>query len=101
MIIFFHYFFLVQTKKESSYQPDILPSVTKTKGDWKSGDRCLAQLADDGKFYEGTIETIDGEAVAVLIDGQKTAAVTTMDYIKDLPRTHPNEMKHKYEFIVK
>lgn len=34
--------------------------------------------------------------MAVLIDGQKAAAVTTMDYIKDLPRTHPNEMKHKY-----
>lgn len=89
------FIFLVQTKKELSYQPDILPSVTKTKGEWKSGDRCLAQLADDGKFYEGTIETIDGEAVAVLIDGQKAAAVTTMDFIKDLPRTHPNEMKHK------
>lgn len=91
----FIYFILVHAKKESSYQPDILPSVAKTKGEWKSGDRCLAQLADDGKFYEGTIETIDGEAVAVLIDGQKAAAVTTMDFIKDLPRTHPNEMKHK------
>lgn len=95
LITYFLKYILVQTKKESSYQPDILPSVTKTKGEWKSGDRCLAQLADDGKFYEGTIETIDGEAVAVLIDGQKAAAVTTLDYIKDLPRTHPNEMKHK------
>ncbi|XP_001952116.1 survival of motor neuron-related-splicing factor 30 isoform X1 [Acyrthosiphon pisum] len=92
---------VVQTKKESSYQPDILPSVAKTKGEWKSGDRCLAQLADDGKFYEGTIETIDGEAVAVLIDGQKAAAVTTLDFIKDLPRTHPNEMKHKKQPVAK
>ncbi|KAE9526983.1 hypothetical protein AGLY_013631 [Aphis glycines] len=92
---------IVQTKKESSYQPDILPSVAKTKGEWKSGDRCLAQLADDGKFYEGTIETIDGEAVAVLIDGQKAAAVTTLDFIKDLPRTHPNEMKHKKQPVAK
>ncbi|XP_050531994.1 survival of motor neuron-related-splicing factor 30 isoform X1 [Daktulosphaira vitifoliae] len=92
---------IVQSKKESSYQPDILPSVSKTKDEWKSGDRCLAQLADDGKFYEGTIETIDGEAVAVLIDGQKSAAVTTLDYIKDLPRAHPNEMKHKKQPIAK
>ncbi|BES88791.1 Survival of motor neuron-related-splicing factor [Nesidiocoris tenuis] len=60
--------------------------VHSTKTDWKPGDLCLAMLVNDGQFYEAQIESIEGYEVSVLFSHNKSIEVTTVEFIKELPR---------------
>ncbi|KAI5754440.1 hypothetical protein M8J77_008638 [Diaphorina citri] len=64
----------------------------KRPEDWRIGDRCLALWIQDGLYYEGTIEAIEGEEVSVLFDNdKKNAVVTTLNMIKQIA---PSEKSH-------
>lgn len=60
-------------------------SLSRTKQEWKAGDRCLALWSQDGQYYEATIESLDGEEVSVIFDSYRSAQVTTLEFIKELP----------------
>uniref|UniRef100_A0A069DXP7 Putative survival of motor neuron-related-splicing factor 30 n=1 Tax=Panstrongylus megistus TaxID=65343 RepID=A0A069DXP7_9HEMI len=61
------------------------PTVS-SKRDWKPGDMCLALLVQDGQYYQARIESIEGEEVSVVFSHNKSAEVTTLEFIKEVPR---------------
>ncbi|XP_075226943.1 survival of motor neuron-related-splicing factor 30 isoform X2 [Lycorma delicatula] len=73
----------------------------KEKQDWKSGDKCLALWNNDGQYYEAVIESIEGDEVSVMFDNYKAIAVTSVEFIKELPRVQEAETKAKKQPISK
>ncbi|XP_022187679.1 survival of motor neuron-related-splicing factor 30 [Nilaparvata lugens] len=65
------------------------------KQDWKVGDRCLALWTEDNQYYEAVIESIEGEEVSVLFNHYKTVEVTSLEFIKELPRSQEADAKSK------
>ncbi|KAL1465459.1 hypothetical protein WDU94_005032 [Cyamophila willieti] len=69
-------------------------ATKKQPEDWSIGDRCLALWIQDGLYYEGTIEAIEGQEVSVLFDNdKKNAVVTTLDMIKEIAAPDKNNFK--------
>lgn len=62
-------------------------SPNEVKKDWKAGDICLALLVSDGQYYEARIESIEGEEVSVIFSHNRSSEVTTVEFIKEPPRT--------------
>lgn len=69
-------------------------SQSKRPEDWRIGDRCRALWIQDGMYYEGTIEAIEGQEVSVLFDNdKKNAVVTTLDMIKEIATSDKKNFK--------
>ncbi|XP_054267758.1 survival of motor neuron-related-splicing factor 30-like [Macrosteles quadrilineatus] len=87
---------------EGEIEDSILEAATshKSKHEWIVGDRCLALWTQDGQYYEATIESIDGEEVSVIFDQYKSAQVSTLEFIKELPHQE-GSLKHKKQPISK
>ncbi|RZF34017.1 hypothetical protein LSTR_LSTR012362 [Laodelphax striatellus] len=76
-------------------------SSSAVKKDWKVGDKCLALWADDNQYYEGVIESIEGAEVSVLFNNYKTVEVTSLEFIKELPRSQEADAKAKKQPVSK
>uniref|UniRef100_A0A0A9Z1N9 Survival of motor neuron-related-splicing factor 30 n=1 Tax=Lygus hesperus TaxID=30085 RepID=A0A0A9Z1N9_LYGHE len=58
-----------------------------TKKDWQPGDICMAMLVSDGQYYEAQIESVEGDEVSVIFTHNKSSEVTTVEFIRELPRS--------------
>lgn len=71
----------------------MVPITLPSKKDWRPGERCMALLVQDGQYYEARIETIDGDEVSVIFNHNKSAEVTTLDFIREMPS---NDGNHRF-----
>lgn len=76
-------------------------SSSKEKHDWKAGDTCLALWSNDGQYYEAVIESIEGDEVSVMFNNYKAIEVTSIEFIKELPRVQEADTKTKKQPISK
>uniref|UniRef100_A0A1B6K1X0 Survival of motor neuron-related-splicing factor 30 n=1 Tax=Homalodisca liturata TaxID=320908 RepID=A0A1B6K1X0_9HEMI len=76
-------------------------TLSGKKHEWKSGDRCLALWSQDGQYYEANIESIDGDEVSVIFDSYRSAQVTTLEFIKELPHGQESNSKLKKQPLSK
>lgn len=44
------------------------------------------------RYYEATIESIDGEEVSVVFDSNRSAQVTTLEFIRELPHNQEKSL---------
>lgn len=47
------------------------------------------------RYYEGVIESIDGDEVSVMFDSYKAIEVTSLEFIKELPRVLEADSKSR------
>lgn len=47
------------------------------------------------RYYEATIESLDGDEVSVLFNDYKSAEATTLEFIKELPHGQESTAKAK------
>ncbi|RZF39199.1 hypothetical protein LSTR_LSTR016221, partial [Laodelphax striatellus] len=52
-------------------------------------------------YYEGVIESIEGAEVSVLFNNYKTVEVTSLEFIKELPRSQEADAKAKKQPVSK
>nr|BAN20930.1 survival motor neuron protein [Riptortus pedestris] len=76
---------LLEKEYSDLTKPD--PPISTTKKDWRPGDVCLALWVQDGQYYEARIESIENEEVSVIFTHNKSAEVTTLEFIKEIPRS--------------
>lgn len=47
------------------------------------------------RYYEATIESLEGDDVSVVFNNYKSAEATTLEFIKELPRGQESTAKAK------
>lgn len=57
---------------------------TKTRPQWKIGDKCQAKWTEDGNFYDATIEGIsESGEVSVVFEAYQNRSTTTLAELKE------------------
>ncbi|CAH0391877.1 unnamed protein product [Bemisia tabaci] len=81
---------------------EALAAATKSRQDWKPGDKCQALWVEDGQYYEAVIESIEGEEVSVIFDSYgKSAVVTTIEFIKESAKAQESSSSFKKQPVTK